>query len=115
MKYIEKHPMIMVIVGLLGVSLSSIFVRLADGPSVVTAACRLLWTVLLLTPGCIWEFSVSGDSGGHAGDWRNHCLRWSVCIFQIRTRVKSASGAFLLFMKPYFLARFCFRKDVSKV
>ena len=50
MKYIEKHPMIMVIVGLLGVSLSSIFVRLADGPSVVTAACRLLWTVLLLTP-----------------------------------------------------------------
>lgn len=40
----------MVIVGLLGVSLSSIFVRLADGPSVVTAACRLLWTVLLLTP-----------------------------------------------------------------
>ena len=50
MKYIEKHPIIMVIVGLLGVSLSSIFVRLADGPSVVTAACRLLWTVLLLTP-----------------------------------------------------------------
>lgn len=50
MKYIEKHPMIMVVVGLLGVSLSSIFVRLADGPSVVTAACRLLWTVLLLTP-----------------------------------------------------------------
>lgn len=40
----------MVVVGLLGVSLSSIFVRLADGPSVVTAACRLLWTVLLLTP-----------------------------------------------------------------
>lgn len=50
MKYLEKHPMIMVVVGLLGVSLSSIFVRLADGPSVVTAACRLLWTVLLLTP-----------------------------------------------------------------
>lgn len=50
MKYLEKHPMIMVVVGLLGVSLSSIFVRLSDGPSVVTAACRLLWTVLLLTP-----------------------------------------------------------------
>ena len=50
MRYMEKHPMIMVVIGLLGVSLSSIFVRLADGPSVVTAACRILWTVLLLTP-----------------------------------------------------------------
>ena len=42
--------MIMVVIGLLGVSLSSIFVRLSDGPSVVTAACRLLWTVIFLTP-----------------------------------------------------------------
>ncbi len=50
MKYFEKHPMIMVVIGLMGISLSSIFVRLADGPSVVTAACRLLWTVFLLTP-----------------------------------------------------------------
>jgi len=61
MKYIEKHPIIMVIVGLLGVSLSSIFVRLADGPSVVTAACRLLWTVVLLTPVALGKKSIRDE------------------------------------------------------
>ena len=50
MKYLEKHPMIMVALGLLGVSVSAIFVRLSDAPSAVTAACRLIWTVLLLSP-----------------------------------------------------------------
>ena len=50
MKYIEKHPMIMIVVGLLGVSLSAIFVRLSDAPSAVTACFRLVWTVLLMTP-----------------------------------------------------------------
>lgn len=49
-KYIEKNPMIMIVVGLLGVSMSAIFVRLSDAPSAVTAAYRLLWTVLLMTP-----------------------------------------------------------------
>jgi len=50
MKYIEKHPMIMILVGILGISLSAIFVKYADAPSAVTAAFRLLWTVALLTP-----------------------------------------------------------------
>ena len=50
MKLIEKHPMIMIIVGVLGISASSIFVKFSDAPSAVTAAWRLLWTVLLLTP-----------------------------------------------------------------
>ena len=50
MKYIEKHPMIMIVVGVLGISLSSIFVKYSQAPSAVTAAWRLLWTVLLLTP-----------------------------------------------------------------
>lgn len=50
MKYIEKHPMIMIVVGVMGVSFSSIFVKYAAAPSVVTAAFRLLWTVLLMTP-----------------------------------------------------------------
>ena len=53
MKYIEKHPIIMVVVGILGISLSAIFVRLSDAPSAVIAACRLLWTVLLLSP-VVW-------------------------------------------------------------
>ena len=50
MKYIEKHPMIMIIVGILGISLSAIFVRYSTAPSAVTAAFRLLWTVLLMSP-----------------------------------------------------------------
>lgn len=50
MKFIEKNPMIMIVVGVLGISLSSIFVKFSAAPSAVTAAYRLLWTVLILTP-----------------------------------------------------------------
>jgi len=50
MKLIRKHPMIMIVVGILGISMSSIFVKYSQAPSAVTAAWRLLWTVLLLTP-----------------------------------------------------------------
>lgn len=50
MKYLEKHPMIMIVIGVLGVSLSAIFVKYAQAPSAVTAAYRLCWTVLLMTP-----------------------------------------------------------------
>ena len=50
MKLLEKHPMIMIVVGVLGISASSIFVKFSQAPSAVTAAWRLLWTVLLLTP-----------------------------------------------------------------
>ena len=50
MKYAEKHPQIFVVIGVIGVSLSSIFVRFSQAPSAVTAVWRLLWTVLLMTP-----------------------------------------------------------------
>ena len=50
MKYFEKHPMGMVLIGILGISMSSIFVKYSQAPSVVTAAWRLLWTVALTTP-----------------------------------------------------------------
>ena len=50
MKYLEKHPMIMIVVGIVGISLSSIFVKYSAAPSAVTAAFRLLWTVLFLLP-----------------------------------------------------------------
>ncbi|MBQ2944071.1 MAG: DMT family transporter [Ruminococcus sp.] len=50
MKFLEKHPMIMIVIGILGISLSSIFVKFSDAPSVVTAAFRLIWTVLIMTP-----------------------------------------------------------------
>lgn len=53
MKYVEKHPMIMIVVGIIGISLSSIFVKYSQAPSAVTAAFRLLWTVLLMSP-LVW-------------------------------------------------------------
>ena len=45
--------MILIAVGVIGISLSSIFVRYANSPSAVTAAWRLLWTVALMSP-VIW-------------------------------------------------------------
>lgn len=50
MKYIEKHPILMIIVGVIGISMSSIFVKYSTAPSAVTAAYRLLWTILLMAP-----------------------------------------------------------------
>ena len=50
MKCIEKHPIIMIVVGVVGISLSSIFVKYSSAPSAVTAAYRLLWTILLMSP-----------------------------------------------------------------
>ena len=50
MKFIEKRPMLMIVIGVIGISLSSIFVKYSAAPSAVTAAFRLLWTVLLLSP-----------------------------------------------------------------
>ncbi len=48
--YLEKHPMIMIVIGIIGVSFSAIFVKYSQAPSVVTAAFRLLWTVALMAP-----------------------------------------------------------------
>ena len=50
MRYLEKHPMIMIVIGVIGISLSSIFVKFSSAPSVVTAAFRLIWTVLMMAP-----------------------------------------------------------------
>lgn len=58
MKYIEKHPMIMIVVGILGISMSAVFVKYSTAPSAVTAAFRLLWTVLLMTPVVFWKKNV---------------------------------------------------------
>jgi len=40
----------MIVIGVIGISLSSIFVKYSPAPSAVTAAWRLLWTVILLSP-----------------------------------------------------------------
>ena len=50
MKYLEKHPGIVMVIGILGISLSSIFIKYSTAPSSVSAAWRLIWTVALLTP-----------------------------------------------------------------
>ncbi len=50
MKFFEKQPFLMIIIGIIGISLSSIFVKYSPAPSSVTAAWRLLWTVILMSP-----------------------------------------------------------------
>ena len=50
MRYFEKHPFLMIVIGIIGISLSSIFVKYSPAPSAVTAAWRLLWTVILMSP-----------------------------------------------------------------
>ena len=50
MKLMEKHPLVMIIIGIAGISLSAIFVKYSQAPSVVTALYRLMWTVVLMTP-----------------------------------------------------------------
>lgn len=50
MKYFEKHPIPVILVGIIGISLSAIFVRYSTAPSAVTAAWRLLWSVVFMTP-----------------------------------------------------------------
>ncbi|MBE6954859.1 MAG: DMT family transporter [Ruminococcaceae bacterium] len=50
MKYMEKQPIIMIVIGILGISLSSIFVKYSAAPSALTAAYRLVWTVVLMAP-----------------------------------------------------------------
>ena len=53
MSFFEKRPMVMIALGVVGISLSSIFVKYSAAPSAVTAAWRLLWTVALMTP-VVW-------------------------------------------------------------
>ena len=50
MKFFEKHPLTLIFVGILGISMSSILIRYSTAPSAVTASWRLIWTVVLLTP-----------------------------------------------------------------
>lgn len=61
MNYLEKNPMIMIVIGVIGISLSAIFVKYSAAPSAVTAAFRLLWTVLLMTPVVMGKSSVRAE------------------------------------------------------
>ena len=50
MKLAEKYPVLIMFLGVLGASMSSVFVRMSHAPSAVTAFYRLFWTVLLMSP-----------------------------------------------------------------
>ena len=50
MKYFEKYPMVMIVIGVIGISMSAILIRFSTAPSAVTASWRLLWTVILMSP-----------------------------------------------------------------
>lgn len=50
MKKLEKYPIIMIIIGLIGIASSSILVKFSNAPAVIIAVYRLSWTVVLMTP-----------------------------------------------------------------
>ena len=64
MKYLEKHPMFVIVVGIVGISLSAIFVRYSIAPSAVLAAWRLLWSVILMTPVVLGSSAVRRELAG---------------------------------------------------
>lgn len=45
-----KKPILMLIIGVLGASMSAIFVKISQAPSILTAAYRLIIVVLLMSP-----------------------------------------------------------------
>ena len=52
----DAHPRAVLLLGVLGVSVSAILVRFSQAPSVITAAYRLGWTALLLLPVVLTKF-----------------------------------------------------------
>ncbi len=50
MKYLEEHPISMLVIGVLGVSFSAVIVKYSAAPSLITAFYRLFFTVVLMTP-----------------------------------------------------------------
>ena len=52
----ERHPNAVLLLGVVGISLSAILVRYSQAPSVITALYRLGWTVLLLLPAVLTRF-----------------------------------------------------------
>ena len=80
MKLIEKKPIVMILVGVVGIAMSSIFVRYSQAPSAVTAAWRMLWTVALMTPAVLLKGSVRREL------WEMPPRLWGVTV---------ASGLFL--------------------
>lgn len=54
----------MIVLGIFGISVSSILVRYSTAPSSLTAAWRLIWTVLLMTPAVFGSSSVRREMKG---------------------------------------------------
>ncbi len=53
---LERHPNGVLLLGVLGISISAILVRFSQAPSVITAVYRLGWTVALLLPAVLTKF-----------------------------------------------------------
>lgn len=64
MDFLEKNPVIMLVTGIIGISVSSIIVRFSEAPSVLTAAYRLIWTVILMTPFILSKKDVRAELAG---------------------------------------------------
>ncbi|MCD8121422.1 MAG: DMT family transporter [Clostridiales bacterium] len=48
MSFLEKNPLLVMAVGVTGISMSAILVRFSQAPSLITACYRMLWTALIM-------------------------------------------------------------------
>lgn len=46
----KANPKLLLFLGVVGISLSAIFVKYANAPSIITALYRIMWTVIILLP-----------------------------------------------------------------
>lgn len=80
MKFFERNPIIMLMIGIMGVSVSAILVRLADAPSAVIATLRLSWTVLLLTPMVFFKRDNRAELMKTEGKKLRLCIISGICL-----------------------------------
>lgn len=66
------NPKLMLMIGVLGISFSSIFIKYSSAPSMVIAAYRLGWTVLLMLPVVLIKFR------GEMGEISRSDVLWSM-------------------------------------
>ena len=80
MKYFEKHPMLLLAVGILGLSMSAVLVRYSDAPSAVTAAFRMFWTVLLMSPMFLFSSRYRKELSGVSRNTFLLCIAGGICL-----------------------------------
>ena len=72
--------MLLLAVGILGLSMSAVLVRYSDAPSAVTAAFRMFWTVLLMSPMFLFSSRYRKELSGVSRKTFLLCIASGICL-----------------------------------